>query len=79
MNSKIIKNENLGPIRQMWPEGPLRQFSETPFRTWGKTANGYAAQYVCADCGKAVVGVYKVDSRYVCSGCKGATNGPEGQ
>lgn len=57
-------------VREMWPGGPLRQFSLTPVPNWIPYATGgYVGPYVCRRCRLASPkGLY--DPEWLCSACK---------
>lgn len=77
--TKYLTAEQAGakPERLMGPHGPLRMFSATKFassiyyesRDW----NGFAGSYVCDQCLQPEgAGVYRVDDKWLCGGCKEA-------
>src|SRR5713101_8380706 len=62
-------------VKRMWPGGPLRRWS--PSKCSGGivyATGGYVLAYVCEDCRRALVGVYRVrvgaDVVWVCRGCR---------
>ena len=59
-------------IRQMWPGGPLRRFSEKrPGPQWILLdGGGYANNYVCAQCRKDVKGVHRTPDGWLCGECR---------
>lgn len=59
-------------IRQMWEEGPLREYSLNREKQGQAPldSGGYAGMYVCGECGASVVGVYRVANNWICSACK---------
>lgn len=56
----------------MWDGGPLRQWAEEkPSASWIPYARGgYVGPYVCEECQKAVGGVYRTASGWVCTACR---------
>lgn len=63
----------MNSVRQMWPDGPFRNFSSTPIpgKNWMSLANGgYAGAYVCAQCRKNQTGVYQTPDGWFCSKCR---------
>lgn len=64
-------------IRQMWKDGPVRNWSEanpsgkhwTPYDT-----GGFVGPYVCANCKKDVLGVYRVGNQWVGACCRANSN-----
>lgn len=58
-------------IRESWPGGPLRQWSERPNGGWIPCATGgHNGQYVCYVCKEPVMGLYMVENKWLCSNCK---------
>src|SRR5215469_16942691 len=64
-------------VQRMWPDGPLREFSETrPNSRWkthsSRFLRGYAGSYVCDGCLSPTQGVYRVVSlgKWLCGPCK---------
>lgn len=57
-------------IREMWPGGPFRQYSDTPINGWIPYAlGGYVNMYVCRLCqNPAPKGVYGPE--WLCGPCK---------
>jgi hypothetical protein len=56
-------------IKQMWPGGPLRQYSnQRPASNWiPYDGVGYVGSYVCNSCGKVTSGVYQTLEGWMCA------------
>jgi DNA-directed RNA polymerase subunit RPC12/RpoP len=57
-------------VKEMWPNGPLREFSEThPKGRWlAYATGGFVGQYICSKCARrASKGL--VGPRYQCGPC----------
>ena len=54
-------------IKQMWSNGPLRQWSDKPTSSWSPYDGvGYVGPYVCSECRRDVVGVYRHHDGWKC-------------
>jgi len=59
-------------IRQMWPDGPSRNYStHRPGSSWIPLADGgYGGPYVCQSCKNDVIGIYRVENVWQCAACR---------